>query len=560
MSTTRFDTCPRVKKYTDNGGELHMKDISLCVIGQGDLFARTLKILLPDITSQESTRNEANTVLSVSYVYSSQNEYCYLRIMPTGIEIHCRDNAGARNAAAILAQLARPHPNGGYTLPCGVVEDWPDAQYRAMMLESSGRGWLSMTELRTYIRQMALCRMNVMQFHFMENCGCNIQLDCLPDLPGFGKENRKYTKDEVRDMIAFAAELGIAITPFVEVLSHATDFAIYAGIACPGDKKPNMFTVCLGQEKTFQVIEMLLTEIAELFPDDVLHVGADEYDMSAVSPLAPYWDKCPHCQKLAAQKGFTTLREMFMYGISRLNRIVNGLGKVMMLWNADLRPGYLPRDMDRNMVIHFYRDNNCLCREKIYNLTVDGYVEDGFSVINSYYPQTYLDLEDYVSSDKLRGWSYVNDPLVRQKNRAKVPGGCCCVWDHHDHYVRTVPAGILLYADRFWNAFGDPADYDDAYGCTMTRLLFDNRLPEGTNVFACIGDVLPPLNDKELVHGPKITADLNTITQTREALLTLKNDGDELAGYYAEALVMAIEEKNKIPSTTPLTEWIVFKG
>ena len=91
--------------------------------------------------------------------------------MPTGIEMHCRDNAGARNAAAILAQLARPHPDGGYTLPCGVVEDGPDAQYRAMMLESSGRGWWSMTELRAYIRQMALCRMNVMQFHLWKIAG-----------------------------------------------------------------------------------------------------------------------------------------------------------------------------------------------------------------------------------------------------------------------------------------------------------------------------------------------------------------------------------------------------
>ena len=94
----------------------------------------------------------------------------------------------------------------------------------------------------------------------------------------------------------------------------------------------------------------------------------------------------------------------------------------------------------------------------------------------------------------------------------------------------------------------------------MTRLLFDNRLPEGTNVFACIGDVLPPLNDTQLVHGPKITADINTIVKTREALLALANSGDELAGYYAEALAMAIEEKNKIPSNTPLTEWIAFKG
>ncbi len=554
----RFQTCPRLKKYADFGGELIVDAFKVFVIGAGDLFARSLQLFLPEASVQSVSREEANLVVSVSYAYSPQNEYSYLRITSMGIEIHCRDNQGARNAAAILAQIVRRRANEGYVFPCGIVEDWPDAQYRAMMLESSGRAWIPMARMRQYIKEMALCRMNVLQFHFMENVGCTIHLDCMPELPGYGEQNWKYSQDEIRDMIAFAEGLGITITPFVEVLSHATDLAKYADVACPGDTEANMFAVCLGQEKTYTVIRNVLAEIAALFPDDVIHIGADEYDMSAVSPFTAYWDKCPHCKKLAAKKGYTTLREMFLYGIGRLNRIVNDLGKVMMMWNADMHPGHLPEDLERNILMHYYRHCNDLGREKIYGLTINGYVEEGFSVINSYYPQTYMDFDYYMSAEKLNSWTYLADPLVKKANHAKVPGGCCCAWEHHNHYVRTIPAAILLFSDRLWNAGNDPAEYDDAYGRTMTRLLFNGRLPEDMNVFACIGEVLPPLNDGQLVFAHSISASEEELIRTKEALI---RDGSELALFYAEAVTIAIEKKAHISEESePLRESIFFKG
>lgn len=557
----RFATCPRVKRYTDKGGVLALESINLYVVGQGDLFARTLAHLLPDMKVNMVARESANMTVSVSYAFSPNNGYCYLRMTDSDVEIHCRDNEGARNAAAIIAQLVRRDEQGQYVLPCGTVEDWPDAQYRAMMLETSGRAWIPMSRIRDYIREMALARMNVFQFHYMENNGCTVQYDGFPDLPGYGEENLKYTKAEVKDMIAFAADLGITVTPLVEILSHATDLAEYAGIACEGDTDKNMFAVCLGKEKTFEVIEKFLAETAEIFPDDVIHIGADEYDMSAVTPYTAYWDKCPHCQKLAAEKGYTTLNELFLYGIQRINRIVNGLGKVMMLWNADMQPGQLPKELDRNMIVHYYRPCSNLGREKLWGLTINGYVEEGFSTLNSYYPQTYMDFDYYVSAEKLSSWTYVNDPLVKQLNRSKVPGSSCCAWERHDHFVRSIPAAILLFADRLWNAFGDPVPYDDAYGKLMTRLLFDGRLPEEMNVFACIGDVLPPLNDERKTYDGMVMVDMDTLKTTRDALQKLADEGMEVAGYYVESLEEAIKEKaNKKMADGPLEERIFFKG
>lgn len=552
-----FDICPRVKQYEVKNGVFCADTLRVFSLGKGELFFSTCAILLPGAKVRRASYSDANIRISISADYSSQSEYCSLRIREDGIEVHCRDEAGARNAAAILAQILRK-TEGGYTLPCGDIRDWPDAQYRAFMVESSGRVWMGMDRIMGYIKEMALCRMNVLQFHFMEDPGCTVPLKSVPGFRG-GPNGEKFTRQEVDDMIAYAAALGIRVVPFIEVLSHAADFALQEGLVCPGDDLANLYDVCLGQEKTFAAIEKVIAEVAEIFPDEVIHIGADEYDMSRVTPYTAYWDKCPHCRAVMEEKGYTTLRELFLYGVGRINEIVNRNGKVMMMWNADLHPGHLPEELPRNILIHYYRYCSDLGREDIFNLHINGYADDGFSVINSYYPQTYMDLADYMSAEKLNSWTYLNDPLVKRINRPQVPGGCLCAWEDYDHYRRTIPAAIALFADRLWNAGGDPVAYDDAYGNAMTRLIFEGKLPENMNVFACIGNVLPPLQNDAPAHLRMVFADRETLEKTRDALLALEED--KVAQAYAEAVAWVMEEKEKQAAYTgPRKDRIAFKG
>ena len=552
-----FDICPRVKQYTERAGMFACKKLKVFSLGDSRLFFSTMRILMPQLTVEQASYSEANLRISVTEDYSSKREYCSFRIREDRIEVHCRDAAGTRNAAAILAQIFR-NDEGGYILPCGDLQDWPDAQYRAFMVESSGRVWMPMDRILGYVKEMALCRMNVLQFHFMEDPGCTVPLESVPGFHG-GPGGEKFTRQEVDGLIAYAADLGIRVVPFIEVLSHAADFALAEGLVCPGDDLENLYDVCLGQEKTYTAIEKVIREVAKIFPDEVIHIGADEYDMSRVTPKTAYWDKCPHCRTLMEKMGYTTLRELFLYGIRRINEIVNSCGKVMMMWNADLYPGHLPEELDRNILIHYYRYCSDLGREDIFNLHINGYADEGFSVINSYYPQTYMDLPEYMSAEKLNSWTYLNDPLAKASNRPRIPGGCLCAWEDFDHYRRTIPAAIALFADRLWNAKGDPAPYDDAYGVAMTRLIFGGKLPEGMNVFACVGNVLPPLKDDAPAHLRMVFTPIETLEKTRDALAKLETD--PVAKAYLDAVNWVIEEKKKLPSYAgPQKKRIAFQG
>ena len=551
-----YPVWPRVKEYAPLSGAVILEKLRVFALGEGELFFSVLEEFMPG-SVEKADYDGANVRISQSTTYSPYPEFCSLRIRENGVEIHCRDAAGARNAAATLVQRAKKTPEG-YALPLGDIRDWPDAQYRAYMVESSGRVWVDMPTILSQIRTMALCRMNVLQFHFMEDPGCTVPLESCPGLHGFGPENKKFTRQEVTDMIAYAGKLGISVTPFIEVLSHAADLALTEGIACPGDKEENLYDVCLGQEKTFRVIEKVIREVAALFPDGTLHIGADEYDMSRVTPKTAHWMECPHCQKVMAEKGYTSLRELFLYGIQRINRIVNRAGKVMMMWNADLHPGHLPKELDRNILLHYYRYCSDLGRENIYHLHLDRYADEGFSAVNSYYPQTYMDLPEYMSAEKLCSWSYRNDPLVSRRNRALIPGGCLCSWEEFEHYKRTVKPAIALFADRLWNAHGDAATREDARGRAVTRVVFEGALPEGMDVFACIGDVLPPLENEKPAHLPMITASLAEIREVREALGELNTP---IAEAYTEALDWVLKKKaEETGYTGPRTERIKFQG
>lgn len=546
-----YSILPRAKRSAVTDGHFCFDTLRIFTVGNGKAFARTLQALLPAVKTEPALREDANVILSVATVFSSKTEYCAIRILPDRLEIRCRDEAGARNAATILAQLIEND-----RIPCGSIEDWPDAPYRAMMLESSGRSWLSMERIYLYIRQMALARMNELHFHFMEGPGCTIQLDHYPDMHGFGPKNLKYTKDEIRAMVRYAGQLGITVTPFIEVISHSVAFNKAAGIACPGDTEPHMFAVCVGQEKTFRAIETVLEEVAELFPAPVIHIGGDEYDMSAVSPRTVHWGQCPHCRAHSQKMGYTTYRELFIYAVERVNQMVNKLGKVTMLWNADLKPGELPNSLERNLVIHYYRNDNPLCKEKIFGLSVDGYVEEGFVVLNSSFRQTYLD--KYVTSERMSSWGYDSDPRVSPENRAGVIGGCCCAWDASRHFERSIPPAIFLFADRLWHSFGKPTVYNDSFGRLLTKLLFDNRLPADMNVFDAVGDILPPLvlDEDVLFHAQKLVAPLAELERIHAALTALDHP---LAAPYAEIAAAAIDFCKK-QRQEPLKEPIAFEG
>ncbi|MCC8154644.1 MAG: family 20 glycosylhydrolase, partial [Tannerellaceae bacterium] len=102
-----------------------------------------------------------------------------------------------------------------------------------------------------------------------------------------------YTKDEIREVVAYAASKHITVIPEVEMPGHSEEiFAAFPELSCSG-KHYGETDLCIGNEKAFEVFQTILDEVIELFPSEYIHIGGDEAEKTS-------WPTCPKCKKTDA--------------------------------------------------------------------------------------------------------------------------------------------------------------------------------------------------------------------------------------------------------------------
>ena len=178
-----------------------------------------------------------------------------------------------------------------WRIPCVVIEDSPSYSWRGMMLDVS-RYFFDSTYIKKYMETMAMHKLNKLHLHLVDDPGWRITIDKYPKLTevgGFRGNGAKryggyFTKDEIRDIVACAAELHIEIIPEIELPAHCQSaLASYPWLGC-SDKKLETPTkcfispeiLCAGKESTYEFLENVLSEVVELFPGRFIHIGGDE--------------------------------------------------------------------------------------------------------------------------------------------------------------------------------------------------------------------------------------------------------------------------------------------
>jgi len=94
-------------------------------------------------------------------------------------------------------------------------------------------------------------------------------------------------------------------------------------------------TLCPANEKVYEFLDKVLTEVAPLFPFDYIHMGGDECPKN-------FWEKTPAIKELMQKEGLKTMEEVQSYFEKRLEKIVEGKGKKFMGWDEILEGGLAP--------------------------------------------------------------------------------------------------------------------------------------------------------------------------------------------------------------------------
>lgn len=288
--------------------------------------------------------------------YVSEEQY-YLYIEEDGIEISAATPAGYFYALQTLRQLLENNPDG--KLPACSMLDYPRFEYRGILIDVS-RHFRSMDFLKRQIDMMARLKMNRLHLHLTDAAGWRMEIDSYPRLTSYaawrtpatwkewwygdrqyveegteGAYGGYYTKAELRELVAYAADRYITIIPEIEMPGHSDEvLAAYPELRC-SHMPERQGELCIGKEATFEMMQAILDEVIEVFPSEYIHIGGDEASKEN-------WKLCEDCQRRMREEGLGSVEELQSYMIHRIEEYLNERGRQIIGWDEILQGGLAP--------------------------------------------------------------------------------------------------------------------------------------------------------------------------------------------------------------------------
>ena len=340
----------------------YILSVIISVVCAAAAFAQGPENVIPvpsDIVLTEGTYSyEGDPYVKISYVADGIAQEGYeLEVTPDGILIKATTETGAFYALQTLAQIT--NLGAQKQLQCCKITDAPRFPYRGLHVDVSRR-FRSIDFLKKQIDAMAMFKMNRMHLHLTDAAGWRMQIDAYPRLTSFaawrpqptwkewwagnrhyaeegqeGASGGYYTKEELKDLVAYAHSKHIEVIPEIEMPSHSEEvLAAYPELGCSGEAyKDSDF--CVGNEAVFTFLETVLSEVMEVFPSKYIHIGGDEAGKQ-------HWKTCPKCQALMAKEGYSDVDQLQSYMIRRIESFVNSKGRKIIGWDEILQGGLAP--------------------------------------------------------------------------------------------------------------------------------------------------------------------------------------------------------------------------
>lgn len=413
----------------------------------------------------------------------------YLSVKPKGITITANETAGLYYGVQTLLQLLPKEIEGKavaknvkWTVPMVNITDYPRFEWRGLMFDVS-RHFFTKKEVMSYIDNMARYKLNLLHLHLTDDEGWRIEIKSLPKLTTVGAYNVKregefgnfipptadeprnyggfYTQDDIRELVKYAQDRFVNIMPEIDVPGHslaavvsypelsatagADKYVVRSGErimdwSLPGHPALVDNTLNPAGEYTYQFLDKVIGEVAQLFPFPYVHMGGDECAKN-------FWEQSAEVKALMAKENLKTMEEVQSYFEKRVEKIVESKGKKFMGWDEILEGGIGP-----NAALMSWRG-------------VKGGIEatqQNHDVVMS--PTTFAYL-DYMQSDRVMephvyatlrlSKAYEFEPIPEGAVAKYIKGGQANLWTEQVYNIRqaeymTWPRGFAL-AESVWS-------------------------------------------------------------------------------------------------------------
>lgn len=320
--------------------------------------------------STKTDKLEGNILLKLDPSLSNDEAYT-LSVTYNQITVSGKTNKGVFYGIQTLRQLIPlesdqdPSDEVLALIPAVKISDTPRYVYRGMHLDVS-RHFFPVSFIKRYIDILAMHKMNTFHWHLTDDQGWRIEIKKYPKLTTEGSVRKEtiighgntwysgkaqfdgkpyggfYTQEEIKEVVAYAADRHITVIPEIELPGHSlAAIAAYPELGNTGKQyevgtRWGVFPeIYAPSEKTFAFLEDVLTEVVELFPSKLIHIGGDEAPKTQ-------WEQSKLAQEVIKREGLKDEHELQSYFIRRIEKFLNSKGRDIIGWDEILEGGLAP--------------------------------------------------------------------------------------------------------------------------------------------------------------------------------------------------------------------------
>jgi hexosaminidase len=293
-----------------------------------------------------------------------------LDITTEGITIESSTKAGLFYGIQTLLQLCPPEIYAAsaaalpINIPCAHIEDSPRFAWRGLMLDVS-RHFMPLSFVKKMIDLAAMLKFSRFHLHLVDDQGWRIEIKKYPKLTQVGAFREKtmtghldtfwenptyddtphggyYEQDELRDLVAYAAERHIEIIPEIEMPGHAqAAIAAYPelgnldhpiGVCTQWGIIEHIFNP---SDETIAFLQDVLVEVMDIFPSQFIHIGGDE-------AVKKEWESSDLAQRRIRELGLKDEHELQSWFIRRMDDFLTSKGRRLVGWDEILEGGLAP--------------------------------------------------------------------------------------------------------------------------------------------------------------------------------------------------------------------------
>jgi hexosaminidase len=433
-----------------------------------------------------------------------------------------------------------------WVIPCVEISDYPRLSWRGLMFDVA-RHFFTKQEVKQYIDAMVRYKYNILHLHLTDDEGWRIEIKGLPKLTEVGAWNVKrvgtfgdfipptadeprnyggfYTQEDIKELVAYAKERFVNILPEIDVPGHSlAAIASYPELSCTpeavnykvrsGEKIMDWSrgappiamvdnTLCPANEKVYVFLDTVITQIAQLFPFEYIHLGGDEAPHN-------YWEKNLQIKDLMKRENLKTIPEVQGYFERRLEKIVQSKGKKFMAWDEVLEGGVSPSAAVMSWRSMKYGTEAAKANhEVVMSPTQYAYLD---------YMQADAITEPKVYASLRLSKAYEFDPVPADVNPIYIKGGQANLWTEQVYNIRqaeymTWPRGFAI-AESVWS----PKDKKN-----------------WPNFFARTEQHFKRLDVAETKYAPSVYDPIFSVKRTadRQLSITLSTEVEGLDMYYS---------------------------